>query len=260
MVQNSLKLAYIFISVLTIQITGCSHDTLISKKLPLMSHVHIGHALSAWGTTPDEKGLFVVAETETQIAINESTKTLEAKTNKDAVENHLTNVLNALVPENRSTGEEQNYGAIRALSEAADHMLYASQSKDASENLVRMVSEFNHAKIFVANKLNLAKEIAHLAQKSTGQEQQDLLIHLQHTLYAVFDGDDKNQDGKVDQNSKEAGLLQLREIISAGLRNEVPAYHPVGKKYLLGLVRLPNGSWAYKFDASNKRRRLGYNQ
>ena len=222
-----------------------------------MSHAHIGHALTAWGATPDEQGLFVVAETETQIAIKESEKAIEDKTNKDAVDIHLSNILNVLNPD---AGAEQNYGAIHALSEAADHMLYASQSNDASDNMVSMVTEFNDTQVFVANKLNLAKEIAHLAQNSTGQEQQDLLTHLQNTLYAVLDGDDKNQDGVVDANSKEAGLLQLREIISTGLRKEVPAYHPVGKKYLLGLVRLPNGSWAYRFDASNKRRQLGYNQ
>ena len=95
-----------------------------------MSHAHIGHALTSWGTTPDEQGLFVVAETETQLAIDESTKALEAKTYNDAVAEHLSNTLNALQPEIPSTDNEQSYGAIRALSEAADtpHKYYSITS------------------------------------------------------------------------------------------------------------------------------------
>ena len=150
-------------------------------------------------------------------------------------------------------------GQLEPLNEATDHMLYATQAKDSSENLVIMVGKFNDSQIVVANNMKLAVEIIHLARQTTGQEQQELVNHLQSTLHAVLNGKDMDQDGVIGSIPRETGLLQLREIISIGLRNENPAYHPVGKKYLLGLVRLPNGSWAYKFDSTNSRKRISSN-
>ena len=240
----------------TFLLTGCAGQSFISQKYPLVSHAHVGHALTAWHGTPDEQGLFVVAEKEIQIAIDETNKAIEFGTKRPTTNGHLTNALHALDPNIQAYGKGLGYGAIKALNEATDHMLYAAQSKDASENLINMVNEFNDSQVIVSNKMKLAVEVVHLARQTTDQEKQELLIHLQNILNAVLDGEDKDQDGIVGSSPKEIGLLQLRKIISRGLRNEVPAYQPVGKKYLLGLVRLPNGNWAYKFDATNKRRRL----
>lgn len=258
MVQYLLQRLQIFSCIVVLLSAGCAHKSLITQKLPLISHAHIGHALTAWRGTPNEQGIFVVAEDETQIAINESTKAIDTRLNKSTVDGHLSNVLHALDPDTQPNGTGLGYGAINALNEATDHMLYASQSNDASQNMVHMVNEFNDSQIHVSNKMNLAVEITHLARKTSGQEQRELLEHLQQTLNTTLNGADKNQDGKIGSTSQEIGLLQLREIISTGLRKEVPAYHPVGKKYLLGLVRLPNGNWAYRFDSTNKRRSRGY--
>ena len=247
---------FIFLCTLLLIVAGCANKSLVSQKLPLISHAHIGHALTSWRGTPDEQGLFVVAENEIHIALEEANKASQS-TKPATISKHLSNTLYALNPKMQKQGNSHGYGAIRALSEATDHMLYAAQSKDASENLAEMVNNFNESQVHVANRMVLAVEIIQLAKKATAQEQQELIKHLQNTLHAVLDGEDTNQNGKVDAG-EETGLLQLRKIISVGLRNEVPAYQPAGKKYLLGLVRLSNGNWAYKFDSSNKRRRLGY--
>ena len=260
MVQYFLNRNYIFACALVLLTAGCAHKSLVSQKLPLISHAHVGHALTAWHGTPDEQGLFVVAESETQIAINETRKALKAATNRPLINEHLSNALHALDPYLQPKGKGLGYGAIRALDEATDHMLYASQSKDASENMVRMVHRFNDSQVNVSNKMKLAVEVIHLARKAKGHEQQELLTHLQNTLHATLDGEDKDQNGEIGSTPQEIGLLQLREIISEGLRHEVPAYEPVGKKYLLGLVRLSNGNWAYEFEATNNRKKLAHSR
>ena len=258
MYLNSFLKIQIFFAVVALVLASCASESLVSQRLPLISHAHVGHALTAWRGTPNEQGLFVVAEQEIQIALGETNKALKENTSTTKIRDHATNVLHTLNPKSYANGPGLDYGAIRALSEATDHMLYAAQSKDASDNLVDMVNKFNDSQVFVANKMNLAQEISRLILESSVDEQQELLRHLQSTLYSVLDGDDKDQDGNIGNLPQEYGLLQLRKIISSGLRNEVPAYHPVGKKYLLGLIRLPNGNWAYKFDSTNRRRHVGY--
>lgn len=251
---NSFRL-YAFTCALLLIVVGCASKSLVSQKLPLISHAHIGHALTAWRSTPDEQGLFIVAESDIQFAIAETNKASKAGLSSIEINKYLTSSLFSLNPKLQKKGKNTRYGAIRALSEATDHMLYAAQSKDASDNMKQMVNEFNETQVHVTNKMMLATEIIQLSQQVTKQEQQALLEHLQQTLNSIMDGEDTNGDGEI-SNNNEAGLLQLRNIISAGLKKEVPAYQPVRKKYLLGMVRLSDGNWAYKFDASNKRRRL----
>ncbi len=258
MVQFCLRKKYIFFCIFIPLIASCANKPLISQKLPLISHAHIGHALTAWRGTPGEQGLFIVAEKEIQIVLNEITKALKSNESKPEIREHLSNTLHALDPKLQLKGTGLNYGAIRSLDEATNHMLYAAQSKDASDNLKDMVAKFNDSQVYVSSKMKLAVEITQLVQQVSGPEQTELLRQLQRTLYSVLNGEDYNHDGKIDLSPDEIGLLQLRKIISKGLRNEVPAYQPVGKKYLLGLVRLPNGNWEYKFNASNSRKRLSF--
>ena len=233
-------------------IVGCA------QKLPLVSHAHVGHALTAWRDTPGEQGLFIVAEEETATALDETKSAIAAGQNQGKRKDHLSNVLNALNPDLANKTKAPGYGAIRALNGATDHMVFAAESDDASENMKNMVHKFAEAQVGVLNRMKLAVEVTRLAQQSSGQEQQDLLLQLQNTLSGVIQGEDSDRDGRVGSGQEEYGLLQLREIISDGLKSEKPAYHPVEKKYLFGLIRLPTGGWAYQFNSSGKNERSDY--
>jgi len=224
-----------------------------SQKLPLVSHSHVGHALTAWRDTPNEQGLFIVAEKETRTALDETIAAIAADQDKVKIKSYLSNVLHALNPDLLKGGKGSGYGAVRALSGATDHMVFAAESDDASQNLKKMAYEFAEAQLGVMDRIRLAVEVAKLAQQSHDQEQQDLLLQLSSTLYGALDGEDVDHDGKIGPGREEYGLLQLREIISSGLQNEKPAYHPVEKKYLFGLIRLPTGIWAYRFNTSAAR-------
>ncbi len=243
---QSLKLVSISISLLLI--TGCS------QKLPMVSHAHIGHALTAWRDTPDEQGLFVVAEKNTRTALSETIAAIESGQNQTKVQYHLENTLFALNPDLAEVEKDSGYGAIRALNGTTDHMVFAAESDDASHNLKSMVYEFSEAQTAVLDRMNLAVEVTRLAQKSSGREQHDLLLQLKSTIYSVLEGDDLDRDGKIGPENEEYGLLQLRVIISKGLKNEKPAYQPVEKKYLFGLIRLPSGFWVYRFNRSGAKK------
>jgi len=57
--QNSIiTIPTLFISIFLI--TGCG--SAVQKKSPLISHVHIGHTLNGWVTTPNKIGLLATAD------------------------------------------------------------------------------------------------------------------------------------------------------------------------------------------------------
>lgn len=240
------------IILILLLMAGCS------QKLPLVSHAHVGHALTAWRDTPNEQGLFIVAEKETRMALDETNAAIASGQNQARMQGHLSNVIYALNPDLAESSKGSGYGAVRALNGATDHMVFAAESDDVSRNLENMAYEFAEAQVGVMNRIKLALEVARLAQQSHDREQQDLLLQLRSTLYGALEGEDVDHNGKIGPGQEEYGLLQLREIISAGLRKERPTYHPVEKKYLFGLIRLPTGIWAYRFNASAAKKDEGY--
>jgi len=228
-----------------------------SQQLPLISHAHIGHALTAWKDTPNKQGLFIVAENEIQRAKEEAEAALVEQISEQDMDARLVNILQALNPD-LGTPAVTDYGAVRALSGATDHMVFASESEDASKNMKQMVHEYSKAQQVVIKRVKLAVKQTQYAMQADVTERRGLISQLLGNLNAISDGIDLDGDGRIGSRDDEFGLQQLRDIVSNGLNNEKPAYHPVGKKYLFGLVRLPDGGWAYRFDATNLQGEGGY--
>ncbi|MBV2093386.1 MAG: hypothetical protein KUF80_00745 [Candidatus Thiodiazotropha sp. (ex Codakia orbicularis)] len=243
---------YVVCSLSLILLGGCS------RSVPLISHAHIGHALTAWRDTPGQQGLFVIAEEETGIALDETEAARGSAPSSEDRKHHLSNVIHALNPDRRGRGNGKGYGAIRALGGTADHLVFAAESDDASDNLIRMAAAFSEGAGEVSRQLKLATEVALLAEQADGDEQNRLLARLEGILSHAVQGKDLNANGVIGDTVAEYGLEQLRNDISQGLHNETPAYQPLGKKYLFGLVRLPSGGWAYRFDSTDKKARSRY--
>lgn len=244
-------LSYLAVAcLLGVLMTGC-------VRLPLVSHAHVGHALTAWGDTPNQEGLFVVAEKETKTAFK---AVLSAQTDQtlEKAQRHIGTVIHALNPDLHLQGAGLGYGAIRALGGVIDHINFAAQSDDASQNVINSAATFSvHARP-VLDRLKLAAETARLAERSRGTEFAGLTEELQGMLDQCLHGADLDGDGIIGGTPEEFGLTQLRNEISVMLRSEDPPYHPLGRKYVLGLIRLPNGQWAYKFDRSGGQLASGY--
>jgi hypothetical protein len=223
--------------------TGCAH------RQPLISHAHVGHGLTHWTDTPDNKGLLQVAQEELETARREAEAALASSGNVDEKARHIANVSHALNP---GTGGPQGpglgYGAIRALEAAVEHLEYAATSDDASGNVVSSVASVSELGIAISARLRASNEKAQAArQRSRDPVALDqIALELRNSLRAAAVGADSDGNGSVDPTASEAGLEQLHAQLNAMLARETqPKYEPVPRRYLLGLVRMPDGKWVY---------------
>jgi len=218
------------------------------RTLPLISHAHVGHALTTWRDTPDEQGLFVVAEQEITIAWQQAQAARQ--TSATVARTHLAGVIHALDPEQQATGPGLGYGGIRALTGAANHLEFSSTSDDASRNIVRGAEAFGKQTAVVIDNLKLAVDVAILAQKSSDAEISGLTAELEQLINRSLNGADIDGSGSIGNTPEEFGLMQLRHQLEEMLARENPPYQPISRRYLLGLVKLPSGRWVYSFERS----------
>ena len=224
-----------------------------ARSVPLISHAHIGHSLTAWRDTPDQEGLFVVAEREAGIALEQAQWATQTAHTPGVAKKHISAVTHALNPDLQPEGPGLGYGAIRALEGAVDHIAFAAESKDASRNVIESAHEFSRDAQSVLDRLKVAVEVALLARHASAADLPGLAHELEQLIYLSINGEDVDGDGVIGATPQEAGLVQLRQGLHTMLANEEPPYHPLGRKYLLGLIRLPNGQWVYEFDHSARR-------
>ena len=213
---------------------------------PLKSHAHVGHALTSWHDTPGQQGLFIVAEKEIDIALQQSQEAWRAFGNAGQRTQHLENVLNALNPDLQPIGLGEGYGAIRALSGAIEHLEYAASSDDASENFVASVVGLATHGDRILERLKQAQNLSQRAIKG-GTPLDRSTQEIYQLLVSAQEGEDRNKDGLIDGDGAEGGLIHMADRLQAMLKRETePEYEPVSRKYVLGLIRLPNGSWGYR--------------
>ena len=221
-------------------VTACVETT------PLISHAHIGHAMTTWHDTPDQEGLFVVAGKELDIAIQSSERALQSYPNAAAVQRHLGDTLHALNPDRQRLGPGLDYGAIRALTGALEHLEYAARSDDASSNFVSSVVTLVDQGDLVIGRMQEAKQKI-VAKSGATAYARDEVLQIRDLLVAAKYGDGYSGAPPDESWVRVDGLNSIAATIDDMLRRETdPSYQPVSKKYVLGLVRLPNGVWAYR--------------
>lgn len=219
---SSLVAAFLF--------SGCA------QQLPLTSHAHMGHSLTAWHDTPGKQALLSVAEKELAVALGEANAALQTSERAD-IEDRFTNVVNALNPDRQPRGPGLQYGAIRALEGTLEHLEYAAQAPDASDNLLTsMVALIARGEVVLAQ-LRKAEEIAVAGLEDRGANASAASLHRE--LHVASYGD----SNATDQNDGLRGLHREMQIMLD--RETDPHYEPLPRRYVLGLVRLPNGKWGY---------------
>lgn len=225
---------------------GCAYVT--PEKQPSIAHVHIGHALTAWTETPDNQGLFVVAEHEARKVLDLTNSLTSASTleQTQATMREIMNVIEPPVVE--GSRQTEDFGLKRAFTEAMDHLEYAASSDDASANVRATVPGLREKGQGVVERYELIMAIARDIQDTNSAEEaaaltEEVRILARGILYGV------ELDGKEPIGSQldECGLLQLRNAIAAMTEREDPPYVPVSEKWLFGLVRLPSGEWKFDF-------------
>lgn len=230
-------LAIVFTGLL---FTGCA------QQMPLMSHAHMGHSLTAWHDTPNNEALLIVAEKELAVALAESASIAKA-TRAANKRHHFRNVVNALNPDFQVTGPGLGYGAIRATQGTVEHLEYAAQSEDASDNIVTTVAELAQQIYAISSHLNQALELAISAENKPDEQLAELGVALNEQLGLAVAGEASGSDSRTDIASGEIGIRGLHDAMQTMLDRETdPRYEPLARRYVLGLVRLPNGQWGYR--------------
>lgn len=230
-------LALVFAGLL---FAGCA------QKMPLISHAHIGHSLTAWHDTPDNEALLIVAEKELAIALAESTSIVKA-TGAANKRHHFRNVVNTLNPDFQGAGPGLGYGAIRATQGTAEHLEYAAQSPDASDNIVTTVVKLTEQIYAISSRLNQALQLAISAENEPDERLAELGVALNEQLHLAVAGEASASNTGTDIASGEIGIARLHDAMQSMLDRETePRYEPLARRYVLGLVRLPNGQWGYR--------------
>lgn len=236
----------IAIALLGLLFAGCV------QQMPLISHAHMGHSLTAWHDTPDNEALLIVAEKELAIALAESSSLVRAP-GTEQKRAHFRNVVHALNPDMQMGAAGLGYGAIRALQGTVDHLEYATQSPDASDNLITSVAELVGQGDAIVRRLDQSLQLA-IAGVTEADEQVEVLgVALYDQLRLAVGGELGIASTLSETASGEIGIRGLHQEMQAMLQREVdPSYEPLARRYVLGLVRLPNGAWGYQLPKRKK--------
>ena len=231
------------ILLLAFPVWGCAGKW-VKEQPPTIAHAHIGHAITGWPTTPGQAGLFEVAEKEARIARDHAEFAVERLDDMSLIKLHTGHVMNAIDPESNPQGPGTGFGLKRSLVESANHITFAAEADDATENTRAFAASFN-------------RDVQVLVQRC------DLMLALGEEILGTSDTRDAaalavemvklatiQLDGIGAEGPEDIGVRQLRARIDEMLRQEAPPYRPVPQKYLFGLIRLPGGKWAYSSEVT----------
>ncbi len=241
--------------VLTI-LAGCASikEKVLSETFPTISHVHIGHAITGWKSTPGKKGLFQTAEEEADIALAHAEYAMEKPNEIDLIKLHVRNVMHAVSPKSQKEGAGLGFGLKRALAEAVSHITYAAESEDASENVQNFAKPFAENAEITSEQCDLILALGEeILLMDSAQDAISLAEEIMNLTRGSVEGVDTDGNGVIGSGPSEYGLKQLRSQISAMVDREDPPYRPVAQRYLFGLIRLPSGKWAFSFSENRSR-------
>lgn len=221
-----------------------------ASQAPTIAHTHIGHTMDGWPDTPDQAGLFITAEN----AAEASVQSAQIATTPDAglagIKRATAQVIRHTNPEyglGPTNPEKKEYGVKNALAEAAQHIVFAAQSGDATANVRSSAQQFSDHAAYVLSRCDLITALGDEVLNSSTTENARLLAEeLVRLTRANRDGEDTDGDGVAGSAPEEYGMKQLRTELQAMIDREDPPYTTVDSWYLFNLVRLPSGEWIFR--------------
>ncbi|MCP3870966.1 MAG: hypothetical protein GY703_23290 [Gammaproteobacteria bacterium] len=234
----------ILLILLVLVSTGCT------MKSPSIAHTHVGHALTAWQNTPDQKGLLVVAEDQAREAAEAADQLSSQGTDLAGIKTELDKIMNANDPQNTDSAAikaEPPYGVKQAVVGAVDHITFAANSADATPNLKQFVPGFSENSTAILERCDLITVLGEDIRASQSAEEAEILAQEVISLAkSNLMGNDEDNDGVIGNTPEEYGVLQLRADLETMLEREDPPYSTVSRWYVLNLIQLPTGEWAFK--------------
>lgn len=221
-----------------------------ATRPPTIAHTHIGHAMTGWPDTPGQKGLFVTAEDAGRTALKEAEKASAKGNDLAEIKHDVSLVILATDPESSLEDDatvKTKYGLRNALTAAVNHINYAADSRDASENVRKSAPVFTkHAQV-VLDRCDLVVALGNDILQSRSPDDARLLVgQLTKLTDANVNGAESNGDGVPGSVPAEYGMKQLRAELQAMINREDPPYRTVDRWYLFNLIRLPSGEWIFR--------------
>jgi hypothetical protein len=230
--------------------SGCAH------KAPTIAHVHVGHALTGWHNTPGKAGFFVVAENQANKALDAAQSAIARGDDMEALQTYIALAVEATNSESKTDEPKSKYGVKQALNGAVNHIGFAGDSDDASENIKMSAKVFPSHAIAVLDRCDLITALGRDIWATSSLDEATVLAEEVLNLSRVnLYGEDSDGDGVVGSNPSEYGLIQLRKELDAMVAREDPPYTTVDSWYLFNLVRLPTGEWTFREKGPGK---VGY--
>lgn len=243
-------------SLLLLASVGCA------SKAPTIAHVHIGHVVDGWETTPGQAGLIETAESFAQTSVEAAKRasdpdaSLESRKNevKKLVHASHSEYFNEKIEPSAANEETIEFGVRNALLEATHHIEFSADSDDASANVKAGSRQFSLNAQAVLDRCDLIAALGSDTLGVNSVEEVNLLTEeLLGLAEANLSGEDLNGDGVIGgQNPEEYGLKQLRSEIQDMINREDPPYSTVERWYLFNLIRLPSGKWMFRKNSSGK--------
>ena len=233
-----------------------------ASKAPTIAHVHLGHVVDGWETTPGQTGLLETAEIFAQTSADAATRASKSDASLESRKRDIAELVKASHPEysskktNPVNGKTQGveFGVRTALLEAVHHIEFSANSDDASTNIRAGSKQFTINSRAVIDRCDLIAALGTdaLGGGSSVEEVNLLATELQSLTQANLYGEDLNGDGVIGgQNAEEYGLKQLRVELQDMIARENPVYNTIEQWYLFNLIRLPSGDWVFRNSAED---------
>ncbi len=235
MLVSQLNISWLLLALsLMTAMTGCSYQA------PTIAHIHLGHTVTGVEGTPGQKGYLDVAEQSASEALDQANQALEDNQPLPEIKQHIANV-------NDITNVREAVALTGTVEHAMTHIRFAAESEDASDNVRDSFPRVEPLAEGIFYRSNLIKLYSEDLAASGSEEDARVVAELvQQLTYANLNGEDLDEDGKIGNQPREIGMLQLQTEIEAMLAREEPPYVAVDRWYLLNLIRLPNGQWIFR--------------
>lgn len=222
--------------------TGCAY------KAPTIAHIHLGHTITGVEGTPNDVGFLVIAEQAADTALDHANQALTDDQSLPEVKEHIATV-------NQFTNVDTELALTHTLDHAMDHIRFAAESEDASENVRNSVPELETVAEGIFYRSNLIKLYSQdLAASESPEDARVVAEQVRQLTYANVNGEDIDDDGKIGSQPREFGMVQIKGEIDAMIAREDPPYVTVDRWYLFNLIRLPGGRWIFRRPGSGQAR------
>jgi len=215
-----------------------------TSQAPTIAHVHIGHAITGHATTPNQEGFFQLAEEQAVAAVAIVDGFNTASPSPAALNRQLESLWASL-----QFGDK--FGFNQALQEAANHMVYAANSDDATANIRSGAKEFEDAIQGILVRTDLIELYINEAKNnSSAEETAQYAMEIATLVRTNLNGEDIDANGRIGDTPDEYGIRQLRSDIDVMIAAENPPYRTVDRWFLFNLIRMPSGDWIFRRNKS----------